>query len=88
MVVAVMGIWLRVRLGDWLWLGAAVSAVWTAELMNTAVERTVDLVSPDEHPLAEAAKDTAAGAVLVASLFAVAVGLVVLAPPLWRALLG
>lgn len=82
------GIWLRVSTGGWLWLGAAVCAVWMSELINTAIERTVDLVSPDQHPLAKAAKDTAAGAVLVAALFAAFVGWVVLAPPMWRLLFG
>ncbi|TJY43601.1 diacylglycerol kinase family protein [Cohnella pontilimi] len=85
---AAAGIWLRIPAGGWLWLGAAVSAVWTTELINTAVERTVDLATPERHPLAKAAKDAAAGAVLVAASFAVFVGLVVLAPPLCRLLFG
>lgn len=73
---------------QWLWLIAAIAAVWTAELLNTAIERTVDLASPEIHPLAKTAKDTAAGAVLVASLFAAAVGFIVLGPPLWVMLFG
>lgn len=79
---------LRLPGGDWLWLLAAVAAVWTAELFNTAIERTVDLASPERHELAKAAKDAASGAVLVASLFAAAVGLIVLGPPLWLAVFG
>ena len=51
-----------------------VALVLAAELVNTAVEATVDLCSPDVHPLARRAKDTAAGAVLVCAVFAVAVG--------------
>ena len=43
------------------------------ELIDTAVERAVDLHSKGKHPLAKAAKDTAAGAVLVAAIGAVAV---------------
>ncbi|MFD1953349.1 diacylglycerol kinase family protein [Paenibacillus thailandensis] len=38
--------------------------VIAAELINTAIEKAVDLASPAVHPLAKAAKDTAAGAVL------------------------
>ncbi|MBW5444881.1 diacylglycerol kinase [Cohnella sp. CFH 77786] len=87
-VVAAAGLWLRVGLSDWLWLGAAAAGVWTAELINTAVERTVDLATRAEHPLAKAAKDAAAGAVLVASLFAAAAGSAVLGPPLWRTIFG
>lgn len=51
-----------------------IAAVFSAELANTAVERAVDLVSPDRHPLAGAAKDAAAGAVLVLSLASVLIG--------------
>jgi diacylglycerol kinase len=86
--VAVLGIWLRVSLADWLWLGAAAAGVLTAEMINTSIERAVDLASPQEHPLAKAAKDAAAGAVLIASIFAAAVGLAVLGPPLWRTIWG
>lgn len=57
------------------------------ELINTAVERAVDLHCKGKHPLAKAAKDTAAGAVLVAAAGAVAVGIALLwQPPAFRAL--
>jgi diacylglycerol kinase (ATP) len=49
--------------------------VWSLELVNTALEAIVDLVSPTFHPLARIAKDTAAGAVLVASAVSMLVGL-------------
>lgn len=51
-----------------------IGAVIAAELVNTAVERCVDLCCPQQHPLAAAAKDAAAGAVLVLAAAAVAVG--------------
>ncbi len=47
--------------------------VLSLELLNTAVEKTVDLASPDKHPLAEKAKDAAAGAVLVGAIASVVV---------------
>ena len=52
-----------------------IGAVIAAELINTAVERCVDLCCPQVHPLAAAAKDTAAGAVLVLAIAAVGVGI-------------
>lgn len=58
------------------------------ELVNSAVEATIDLVTPDFHPLAKVAKDVAAAAVMLAAIGAVLVGLLVLGPPLWRALFG
>lgn len=60
--------------------------VLALECVNTALEAVVDLVSPERHPLAGVAKDTAAAAVLLASGGAVVVGLAVLGPALWRAL--
>lgn len=57
------------------------------ELINTAVERAVDLHCKGKHPLAKVAKDTAAGAVLIAAVGAVAVGIALLwQPPAFRAL--
>jgi undecaprenol kinase len=53
----------------------AIALVLVAELLNTALEAVVDLLSPDDHPLAKAAKDIAAAAVLVAAAGAVAAGI-------------
>ena len=52
-----------------------IGAVIAAELLNTAVERAVDLCSPERHPLAAWAKDAAAAAVLVLAIASVAVGI-------------
>ena len=52
----------------------AIGMVLVAEMMNTAIEKAVDLVCPQYHPLAKIAKDAAAGAVLAAALIAAAVG--------------
>lgn len=58
--------------------------VLALELLNTALEAVVDLCSPEFHPLAKVAKDTAAGAVLVASAAALVVGVVEFVPPLLK----
>ncbi len=57
------------------------AAVVAAELINTAVERTVDLASEKRTENGKIAKDTAAGAVLVCAIFAVAMGIAVLGQP-------
>ena len=72
-------LWLRAPLAPVL---LACGLVLALELMNTAVEALVDLVSPQPHPLAKVAKDAAAGAVLVGAFLAVLVGAAVLGPPL------
>jgi len=85
-IVAVgVAVWLQTGLVAVL-LASAI--VLVAEMVNTAVEATVDLASPERQPLAAAAKDAAAGAVLVASAFAVAIGVAALGPALWGRLAG
>jgi diacylglycerol kinase (ATP) len=56
--------------------------VFVVEMFNTALEFAVDLVTREYHPLAKLAKDVSAGAVLVASVGAVAVGYLILADDL------
>jgi diacylglycerol kinase len=62
----------------------AISGVFIAEMFNTALEACVDLASPQQHTLAKIAKDVAAGAVLVSAMLAVAIGLCIFGPHLWR----
>lgn len=61
-------------------------AVLTLEMLNTVVEAVVDLATGEYHPLAKIAKDVAAGAVLVMSGGAAIIGLLILGPPLARAI--
>ncbi len=61
-----------------------IAAVLVAELFNSAVERAIDRVSTELHPLSGAAKDMAAGAVLVAALAAVVVAILLFwKPAVW-----
>ncbi|WP_339222765.1 diacylglycerol kinase family protein [Paenibacillus sp. FSL W7-1279] len=69
---------------SWLFLVLAIALVFIAELVNTAVEAIIDLISPEEHVLARVAKDTAAGAALVAAVFAVVTGILVFYEPVWE----
>ena len=66
---------LRLPAAAWAMLFLTIALVVAAELFNAAVETVVDLVSPEDHPLAKRAKDVAAAAVLVAAMGAVAVGI-------------
>lgn len=84
--VIVLGAALPLTRMDWALLTLAIGAVWAAELLNTALERLTDLVSPAMHPLAGQAKDVAAAAVLLTAAAAAIVGLLVLGPPLWHLL--
>jgi diacylglycerol kinase len=74
LVVVVAGIVLRFSLLAWAVVALAIGLVLATELLNTALEAVVDLVSPQEHPLAKRAKDVAAAGVLAASVAALAAG--------------
>jgi diacylglycerol kinase len=63
-----------------------ISAVLTAELMNTSIETVVDLVTADQNELARVAKNVAAGAVLVCAAGSVLVGLFLFVPRVLRLL--
>lgn len=78
-----VGLWLRLERRDWAVLVLAMGLVWTAEALNTAVERLADAVHPEHHPLVGRAKDVAAAGVLLAALTAAFLGLLILGPPLW-----
>lgn len=73
-LVLVGALVLRLTLHEFALLALAITLVLFAELVNTAIEVVVDLVSPEFHPLAQRAKDVAAGAVLLASVGAVVLG--------------
>jgi diacylglycerol kinase (ATP) len=81
-VVVAVGLALPLSALDRAVLALAVGLVWVAELVNTAVERLVDLVSPGYDPLAGRVKDIAAASVLVAALASAGAGLAVLGPAL------
>ena len=81
-ILAVIGcIIFRVEVWQFVAVAGAVFFVLVMELVNTAIEALTDLSCKGKiHPLAKIAKDAAAGAVLLASVFAVIVGVVVFAP--------
>ena len=76
----VLGIYFSITSVEWIALIFAVGFVLVAEAFNTAIEIDIDLTSPDYHPYARDTKDVAAGAVLLASITALAVGCIVFIP--------
>jgi diacylglycerol kinase len=83
LLVILVGMRLDFLAIEWLWISLAVAGVWVAELINSALEKLVDLVSPEEHPLAKKVKDYAAGAVLVMAIWAVFVFCLISLPHVW-----
>lgn len=81
--VIALGLWLGLGRMEWAILALTMALVFVAEFANTMVEATIDLITPTYHPLAKIAKDVAAGAVLLAAIAAVVIGLLILGPHLW-----
>jgi diacylglycerol kinase len=79
-VVLVMAYRFEVTRVEWCLLLLCIGLVWIAEIINTSIETLTDLVSPEHNILAGKTKDLAAGAVLMAAITAVAVGLFVFVP--------
>ena len=77
-----LGLALGIPRLEWLAVLLAIVSVWTAEALNTAFELLCDVASPEFHPLVEAGKDIAAGAVLICAIGAAITGVLVLGPPL------
>ena len=57
-----------------------ITIVFSLEMVNTALEYTVDMAMPQIHPMAKISKDVASGAVLVSAIGAIIVGLIIYLP--------
>jgi diacylglycerol kinase (ATP) len=79
-IVVVIGFWLHLPARDWAVIVSAITMVWMAEFLNTALEAVVDLASPQKHFLAKVGKDVGAAAVLIAAISAAVIGLLILGP--------
>ncbi len=76
----ILGLYFHLSRTEWLVICLTIASVVGLELVNTAIEALVNLISPQIHPLAQLAKDTCAAAVLVGSISAVIVGLLIFVP--------
>jgi diacylglycerol kinase len=82
-VVAVaLGFFLKISTNEWLWISLNITLVLFAEMINTALETLVDLVSPDYNEKAGRVKDIAAGAVTITAINAALSGLYIFTPKL------
>ena len=84
-IVAVIGAgyWFNISLTEWIAVVFAIGIVISAEMLNTAIEKLTDMVSPQINEQAKIVKDLAAGAVLIASLTAFIIGLIIFLPKIW-----
>jgi len=79
-LVIVFGFILKISYYEWLICLFLIGSVIALEVVNTAVEITVNLASPEIHPLAKDAKDVSSGAVLVMAITSAIIGLIIFIP--------
>ena len=79
-IVVITGVYVRLSLNEWLICLLLFALVFSLELINTAIENTVDLVTTKKNKEAKLAKDAAAGAVLIAAIFASIIGIIIFLP--------
>lgn len=76
--VTVLGFWVKLNATEWCIIMICIAMVLVAELFNTAIEKLVDLVSPEYDRIAGLVKDVAAGAVLIASIASAVIGVIII----------
>lgn len=70
-IATTLGIILKISAIEWIFIIFVIGIVLATELINTSIEATIDLLSPDFHPLAKVAKDTASASVFIYSVVSV-----------------
>lgn len=83
-LVLILSYFLQISKQDWINIILIIGFVFAVELTNTAIEAVVDAFTEKEHPGAKLIKDISAGAVLVAALTSVVLGLMIFIPYLMR----
>ena len=80
LLVILMGFYFKINTIEWLVIVLVLGVILSLELINTALESVVDLVTDKYHPLAKKAKDTVSAAVLVFAVASVIIGLIIFIP--------
>lgn len=81
--VIALSLFLNISKVEWLILFMVIGGILVIEILNTAIENVVDLVTEEYHPLAKIAKDVAASAALVFAFISVIIGILLFSPYLW-----
>ena len=87
LIVIATGFWLRISTSEWCLIFICIGGVFTAEALNTSIEKLSDFNTMEIDPRIRDIKDIAAGAVLVMVIFSVIVGALILLPKLYLMLI-
>ncbi|NLI70284.1 MAG: diacylglycerol kinase family protein [Firmicutes bacterium] len=80
LLVLLFSWWFKISTVELLFVLTAIFLVIITEVINTAIERAIDLASEEYHTLARISKDAAAGAVLIAVIYSILCGLIIFLP--------
>ncbi len=87
-LVIALGWYVELSHVEWAIVLLCCGLMLSAEALNTAIERVVDLCSPEYHELAKQAKDVAAGAVLVLAIIVAIIGCIIFIPHMMEIMTG
>jgi diacylglycerol kinase (ATP) len=79
-IMCALGFYFNISSTEWILQLITISLVISIEGVNTAIEKIADFIHPKFHPSIGLIKDIAAGAVFIASIFAVIIGLIIYLP--------
>ena len=79
-VTTLLGLYFNITKIEWMFCILLFGLVSASEMINTAIEATIDLVTKEFHPLAKIAKDTASSATLIFSITSLIIGLIIFIP--------
>ena len=82
LIAVITGLWLSVSETQWLFIVIAIGMVFSAEIMNTAIEKIADMVTLEQNETIKKIKDLSAAAVLVTAVTSAFIGLIIFIPPL------
>ena len=85
-VVLIMGFLLHIKRVEWVLVLICMGFVLTAEMINTAIEKLSDMVSPQKNEQIRVIKDISAAVVLLSSIISMIAGLIIFVPYLWQLL--
>ena len=79
-IVVILGLILKINIVEWCFCIISIVLVISAELLNTAIENIVDMISPEKNEKAKLIKDISAGAVLVLAIGTFIIGMIIFIP--------
>lgn len=77
-----LGVFFSISQSEWIFILLISAVVLSLEMINTALEKTMNFIHPEKHDAVKKIKDIAAGSVLIAAIFAVAIALIIFLPKL------